>query len=430
MNQIGDWYATTAPENKYQYNGKELNEELGLDWNDYGARYYDPAIARFPSIDRFAEKFSFQSPYVYAANNPVKFIDINGDSIPNQGLELEFKAGIGATFGVELEIFGLGIGFTLDGGTTQYKSSTFGSGLEKTSGAEVTVGPVAIGTETVEEYHGLDYDDRAGAEPQTMEANTTNTTKFTWFGNEHEFTETQKNLVEINKPVSGSDAMNPLTATYSAANKVLSSTTRTPTGETSNSHNVKTNIFGFKINVGLRVEGGINYHSPQTSRRPSSARWETTCFVKGTQILLDSGETKPIEEVKKGDVVLAVDISNMTIRRDTVCELPTKIKKYKKIKLITEDEKIVEFSPAHPFYVLGKGWSVYDLEEAKRELEFSVKKMEAGDTLLIYKKGELIPIKIISIEDTEEYVEMYNIENVKNFHSFFANGILVHNKRL
>lgn len=32
LNQVGDWYATTAPENKYQFNGKELNEEMGLNW--------------------------------------------------------------------------------------------------------------------------------------------------------------------------------------------------------------------------------------------------------------------------------------------------------------------------------------------------------------------------------------------------------------
>lgn len=69
------------PENDYLYNGKEYNEDLGLNWYDYGARYYDPSIGRFTGVDRFAEKYSFQSPYAYAANNPIKFIDVNGDSV-------------------------------------------------------------------------------------------------------------------------------------------------------------------------------------------------------------------------------------------------------------------------------------------------------------------------------------------------------------
>lgn len=81
MNQTGDWYATTAPENKYQYNGKELNEELGLNWNDYGARYYDAAVGRFFSTDRFAEKYYSMNPYQYGAANPINFIDVNGDSL-------------------------------------------------------------------------------------------------------------------------------------------------------------------------------------------------------------------------------------------------------------------------------------------------------------------------------------------------------------
>lgn len=79
MEMNGEWFATVAPEGNYTYNGKEWNEAIGL--LDYGARYYDPAIARFPSVDRFAEKFAWQSPYVYAGNNPIKFIDMNGDSI-------------------------------------------------------------------------------------------------------------------------------------------------------------------------------------------------------------------------------------------------------------------------------------------------------------------------------------------------------------
>ncbi len=72
-------------ENKYLYNGKELQDEqlggINLDWYDYGARFYDPALGRFHTQDRFAEKYLDFSPYQYAANNPVLFIDVNGDSL-------------------------------------------------------------------------------------------------------------------------------------------------------------------------------------------------------------------------------------------------------------------------------------------------------------------------------------------------------------
>jgi RHS repeat-associated protein len=64
---------------QYKYNGKELQDELNLGWLDYGPRMYQPELGRFFNLDRKAELFMPQSPYVYAANDPIKFVDRNGE---------------------------------------------------------------------------------------------------------------------------------------------------------------------------------------------------------------------------------------------------------------------------------------------------------------------------------------------------------------
>ncbi len=76
-----DYVQNAGREDRYLYNGKELDTDFGLNLYHYGARMYDVAVGRFTGTDRFAHKFAFQSPYAYAANNPIKFIDVNGDSI-------------------------------------------------------------------------------------------------------------------------------------------------------------------------------------------------------------------------------------------------------------------------------------------------------------------------------------------------------------
>ncbi|CAM1371691.1 hypothetical protein TPENAI_61189 [Tenacibaculum litopenaei] len=72
---------STNPAQNYKFNGKELNEELGLNWYDYGARNYDASIGKWFNIDPLAEKYSGVSPYVYSSNNPVLFVDPDGEDV-------------------------------------------------------------------------------------------------------------------------------------------------------------------------------------------------------------------------------------------------------------------------------------------------------------------------------------------------------------
>jgi len=82
--------------NSFKYNGKEEQDELGLGWIDYGARMYDAALGRFPTIDPLTDVRPDWSPYRYGYSNPIRYSDPTG--------MIEFDQNGNATYETEEEI--------------------------------------------------------------------------------------------------------------------------------------------------------------------------------------------------------------------------------------------------------------------------------------------------------------------------------------
>jgi RHS repeat-associated protein len=66
---------TAVTNNTYKYNSKEWNDDFGLGLSDYGARWYDPSVGRWWSVDPKVDKWNQVSPYIANLNNPLVFRD-------------------------------------------------------------------------------------------------------------------------------------------------------------------------------------------------------------------------------------------------------------------------------------------------------------------------------------------------------------------
>ena len=91
-----------------------------------------------------------------------------------------------------------------------------------------------------------------------------------------------------------------------------------------------------------------------------------------------------------------------------------------------ENGEFLKCTIDHPVYVEDKGWSSFDnnLSNKLYTIESKIGKIEIGDCLKLLKGSS----KIVNINMIEETTLVYNLQDIKNNHNFFANGILAHNR--
>ena len=74
----GRKYSIANTNYRYGFNGKENDNDIENGAQDYGMRIYDGRLGRFLSVDPLTKKYPYYSPYQFAGNSPIKFVDLDG----------------------------------------------------------------------------------------------------------------------------------------------------------------------------------------------------------------------------------------------------------------------------------------------------------------------------------------------------------------
>ncbi len=112
-----------ANTNKYLYNGKELQDDFGLDWYDYEARFYDAEVGRWTTVDPLVVNNHYEwTPYSYVYDNPINLTDPSGQDSLSFNINLKMTSG---KLGVKGKVAGVGIGGDYNLGGSEQTLSIF-----------------------------------------------------------------------------------------------------------------------------------------------------------------------------------------------------------------------------------------------------------------------------------------------------------------
>ena len=138
-----------------------------------------------------------------------------------------------------------------------------------------------------------------------------------------------------------------------------------------------------------------------------------TCFAANTKITMSDGTLKNIQDIKIGNMVKSYDVNKRQVKNAKVIKIFHHSSKdvsdgYLILKI--QNGRILKVTPNHPIFVNSQ-W-----KEAG--------KLKLGD-LLLQEDGK--KMRLVSIKKIKGQIPVYNLE-VDEYHNYFAEGVLVHNK--
>ena len=151
---------------------------------------------------------------------------------------------------------------------------------------------------------------------------------------------------------------------------------------------------------------------------------DTCCFVKGTKISMSDNTIRNIEDVKIGDIVITYNEETKEQEPGEVIGIASPLKS-NIVEYKLSDDVIIKSTTCHPYWVVNKGWSSFSPLLTKELYDFDVEQIEENDILLTIDSKEVIIDKITEL--ITKKVMTYNLK-ISGNHTYYANGILVHNK--
>ena len=185
------------------------------------------------------------------------------------------------------------------------------------------------------------------------------------------------------------------------------------------------NLYQTPFDFGKEYSGGTGYGGGGSG--------SGGCFVKDTLITMADGTFKPIQIVKLGDKVVSYNFVTELMDISEVKEITKPL--VNNIVRLKIGNTVLKCTPDHPVYIQGKGWCSLSPEETLANHNLTVKTYEIGDTCVLdsehgARHSEVSQATIEHIETQyKENTQTYNLSKVSEQSNFFANGILVHNKR-